>query len=93
MFLEQTEEYTITSDDDQWILIWHPDGIHYQKRKDGGIEALPRGRRSCFGRLHHLTSSLLDRKARRCENLVDLNKKLKGFTKEMERINKLEGVR
>ena len=49
MFLEQTEEYTITSDDDQWILIWHPDGIHYQKRKDGGIEALPRGRRSYFG--------------------------------------------
>jgi hypothetical protein len=93
MFLEQTPEYTITADDDQWILIWHPDGIVYQARKGGGFDPLPRGRRKFFSRLPHLVSSLLDMKSRRCGGLAELKEKIDEFVVEMSAIAKMKEIK
>jgi hypothetical protein len=90
MFMHQTDQYSITADDYQWILIWHPDGPKYQQNRDGSYAPLPKGRRSYFSSLHTLTSSLLDRKARLCGGLDDLRERLGGFVAEMKAINRLE---
>jgi len=90
MFLEQTNEYTITADDDQWVLIWHPAGPKYKARRDGSYEALPNGRRSYFTSLSPLVTTVLDRKARGCRDMEDLRDKLDGFHAELRRVCSLE---
>ncbi len=89
-FYHQTHEYTITTDPYNWVLIWHPDGPVYQADRDGMPAPLPRGHRSYFSRLHHLTSRLIDLKAKHCSGFEEINASLSGFVEEMKKINGLE---
>ena len=91
--IETRKEYTIASDDLQWILIWHPKGAKYNVDKNGDDVSLPRGKMSYFGKLYDLTYHLLDVRARRCETLEELKGKLGGFVEEMRSINLLESAR
>ncbi len=90
MFEHQTNQYTISTDKLNWILIWHPNGPVYGERKDGTRAKLPNGASSFFSRLYSLTTTLLELKAKDCDGFDDLRGKLNGFTEEMKNINRLE---
>ena len=89
MFIHQTKQYTITADEMQWVLTWHPGGPKYTTSK-GIVSKTPSGSKTYFNSLLPLTVSLLDRKARNCSGIEELRDSLKGFVAEMREINLLE---
>ena len=93
MFFEQCNEYTIAADEKNWVLVWHPKGPKYHTDKNGNTDRLPRGDKSYYSRLTHLSSAVLDKKARLCADFKDLSRRLPEIQNECERICRLEEIR
>jgi len=91
---EQTNRYTITADERQWILIWHPKGPKYQEDKGTGKERpLPLGDRFYFLSLKALANNIVERQARLCDNFQGILDILERLESEVRAINALERLK
>lgn len=93
MFLETWHQYTISADNMNWVLTWHPKGPKYARDKHGDLSDVPIGDKSYYGSIQHLTSALFEKKAKMCGNMKDLRESLVGIVDEMRSINKLESAK